>query len=327
MKMKRYTIMMSLATVLLGLVSCSQDESIDNMTGTADLRLSTEIATTRAIIEGTAFSSGDRVELFVNNTIGANTVSAICDDGKWIIDPAVKLNNLSMGVVGIANRPAFSIAPDSAGNQQDILIGLPDKIANGTSINAANPEVHMTFHHALARLSFQFTETNGSDNLTRLSLVNVNGKAITTQCDSSLLSNAAWQLAYDMAKNRNYSTMWTQCQSSILTYLSEYGKAETMTLNKTVTLSEKEQTVDLLVFPTTINSSNRVSLELVVSGKVYKVEMPADTWSANVRYVYPVSIDVTKDYEQSVTIGKATIEKWGAQKSLDEITVPTTMDY
>ena len=185
----------------------------------------------------------------------------------------------------------------------------------------------MTFHHVLTRLSFQLTESNGSDKLTRLSLVNVeNGKAITTQCDSSLISEAAWQMTSDMSKNRKYSTMWTLCQNSILAYLSKYGKAETLTLNKTVTLSEKEQTVDLLVFPTTINATNRVSLELVIGGKVYKVEMPADTWQANVRYVYPVSIDVTKDYEQRVTIGKANIEKWGAQKSLDEITVPTTMD-
>lgn len=330
MKIKRYTIIMSLATVLLGLVSCTQDESTDNIAGTADLQLSTEIATTRSIIEGSAFSNGDRVELYVSSAAnGISYVQAVNDDGKWIIAPKVELNSQSVGVVGIANYPYNNdISPDSIGNQQDFLIGLPDHISNGTSINAANPEVHMTFHHALARVSFLLKQSNGSDKLTRLSLVNVgSGSAISTRCDSSMITNAAWQLVMSMASNRQYSSLWSSCQKYMLEYLTKNRQAATMTLNKTITLSEKEQTIDLLVFPTSINSSNKVSLELAIGGNVYKVEMPTVTWSANVRYVYPVNIDVTKDYEQRVSIGNATIEKWGAQKSLDEITVPTTMDY
>ena len=321
--------MMSLATALLGLTSCSQDESNNSVVETADLQLSTEIATTRSIIEGSSFSNGDKVVLCINGAAnGIYGAWAVNDAGKWVINPTVKLNSQSVGVVGIANFPENNdISPDALGNQQDLLVGLPDQISNGTSINAANPKVHLSFHHVFACVSFQLKQSNGTDKLSSLSLVNIgSGSAISTKCDSTMIANAAWELASDMAKNRSYSTLWSLCQTYMQNYLAKNKQAATITLNKSITLAEKEQTLNLLVLPTSINSSNRVNLELTINGNVYKVEMPAITWSSNVRYVYPVSIDVTKDYEHSISIGQASIEKWGAQQSLDEITVPTSMD-
>ena len=142
MKMKRYTIMMSLATMLLGLVSCSSDEGTDNMNGTADLQLTTEISTTRSIIEGTTFNVGDNVELFINSA--ANNISYAWAEynaaGFWSISPTVKLSGANVGLIGLANLKDADITPDDNGEQRDILIGIPN-LKDGTIINAANPKV------------------------------------------------------------------------------------------------------------------------------------------------------------------------------------------
>ena len=311
MKMKRYTIMMSLATVLLGLMSCSSEEGNGNMTATADLQLTTEISTTRSIIEGETFSYGDVVQLYVSGEAeGKNFAWAYNDAGKWIIDPTIKLNNNHVGVVGVANLLNRDITPDEKGDQSDILLGLPT-LADNTYITAANPVVPMKFHHVLARVSFQLKQTGGSDQLTRLSLKNIdNGNAITVQCDSMKVVEAArWASEY-MIGNPNYSQLWKAFEERILSYLYTNRIPADLTLNKTVTLSEETQTIDLLVIPTSINSYNRVALELTIGGNAYSIELPYTSWNSNVRYVYPVNIDTSKDMPVSINIDKTTIERW-----------------
>ena len=312
MKMKRYTIMMSLATALLGLMSCSSEEDSGNMAKTADLQLTTEISTTRSIIEATGFSVGNNVELYVSGAAN-NTEYARAEfnaTGFWDIYPTIKLSGNSTGVIGIANLRGEDITPDATGDQRDILIGIPN-LTDGTIINAANPKVPMTFHHALARVSFNLKQTNGSEQLTSLSLKNIgNGSAISVKYDSTTVVTVAKELATVVANNREYSILWSNMQETMLSYLINNRQPATLTLNKTVTLSEETQTIDLLVIPTSINSYNRVALELTIGGNVYSVELPYTTWSSNVRYVYPVNIDTSKDMPVSINIDKTTIEQW-----------------
>lgn len=309
MKMKRYTIMMSLATALLGLGACSSEDGTDNMTGTAYLQLTTEIATSRAIIDATAFNTGDQVDLFYSTANGSGQTRAVCDNGKWSISPAVTLDGNSVGIAGIANFGKGDITPDENGEQNDILLGLPNK-SNYTYINAANPIVPMKFHHVLARVSFQVKSVGGNEELTRLSLKNIDkGSAISTRYNDTAVEYAR-SLANNMRQDAIYSSKWNEFQTRMQEYLVKYRQPATLTLNKTLTLTENVQTIDLLVIPTTINSSNRVALELAIDGNVYSVELPYTTWSSNCKYVYPVNIDVTKDWPNAVSISSVVIAPW-----------------
>lgn len=319
MKMKRYTIMMSLATALLGLVSCSSEEGSDNMAKTADLQLTTDISTTRSIIEATSFSAGSMVELFVSGAAN-NTEHAWAEfnaTGIWNISPTVKLSGNHAGVIGLANLKDGDITPDASGEQMDILIGIPN-LTDGTFINAANPKVPMTFHHALARISFNLKQANGSEQLTSLSLKNIDkGSAISVKYDSTTVTTYAKEMATVIANNGLYSSLWSYIQEAMLSYLSNNRQPATLTINKTVTLSEDTQTIDLLVIPTSINSSNRVALELTIGDNTYSIELPYTTWNSNYRYVYPVNIDTSKDMPVSIKIGETTIQQWTGNDSQD----------
>ncbi len=322
----RYTIMMSLATMLLGLVSCSSEEGTDNMAGTADLQLTTEISTTRSIIESTAFSAGDQVSLYVSGAANAvTTATAVNDAGKWVIDPVVKLNAQRVGLVGLANL-AETIVPDSKGNQNDILIGLPLR-DDGNSINAGQPTVNMHFDHALARVSFTLTQSNGSGVLTRLALVNVgSGSAITTDIDTKGMISGAHSAAELMASEGNYTSRRSTYLAYVTKLIESGDKASSLELNQKYQLSEKEQTISLLVIPTTINSSNRVNLVLTIDGIDYAVELPSGSWSRNNHYLYPVTIDLSKDQPVAVSIGQATINKWSSTGESEPIEKTWNMD-
>ena len=314
MKMKRYIIAMSLATALLGLVSCSQEEGTGNTAATADLQLTAEISTTRGIIERTQFTKGDSVQLFVIGAANSGMLqpTAINDGGSWVINPTVKLTAQRIGLVGLMNVPdtiewgKSSIAPDAKGDQPDILVGVP----GSQTINAANPRANLTFYHLLSRVSFNIKQLNGTDALTRVELANVgDGKAIGSDISSISLIENAWGYAY--AAREGYSSDITAAFDNILS-TTNYKNGNPLTLNTWLQLSEKEQTFSLLVLPTTIDSNNRAVLRLTINDAVYSVELPYTTWRNNVNYQYPVTIDLSRDDEQAVTIGTATIDKWNS---------------
>ena len=345
--MKRYISIFGLATMLLGLMSCSSDEGTDNTTaGTAALQLNTEIATTRSIIEGTTFTNGDVVKLFLSGAYnGVNEATATYVDGKWQISPAVVMNNQSLGIGGLANM-VESIAPDANGDQKDILVGAP-VLADGYALNAANSVANMRFYHALSRVTFQLTQSNGNGHLTQVSLVNLaNGKAIGTQLQTGYVNEVAMVAANNFAKEgltKGSNPTTAQLSSAIAAaqktlesipsdlgyYLRTYNHttAANLVMPTDIKLSETTTAVSLLAIPTTISSSARVALELVIDGGIYQVELPSVTWNSGYNYIYPVSIDVSQDYPSPLTLGSSTIEKWGSTTSLDGTTVNTLMDY
>ena len=314
MKMKRYIIAMSLATALLGLASCSQDEGTDNTASTADLQLTAEISTTRGIIERTQFTTGDQVQLLVAGAANKEMLdaTAVNDAGTWVINPTVKLTAQRIGLAGLMNVPdttgnsRVSIAPNANGDQPDILVGVP----GSQTINAANPRANLTFYHLLARVSFSIKQLNGTDALTRVELANVgDGKAIGSDISSYSLIENAWGYAY--AAREGYSSDITAAFDNILS-ATNYKNGNPLTLNTLLQLSEKEQTISLLVLPTTIDSNNRAVLRLTINDAVYSVELPYITWRNNVNYQYPITIDLSRDDEQAVTIGTASIDKWNS---------------
>ena len=67
MNTKVYIYALSLATVLQGMASCATDEVQDVTEKTSSLELRTEIAETRAIIEGTQFSENDVIQLVLQD--------------------------------------------------------------------------------------------------------------------------------------------------------------------------------------------------------------------------------------------------------------------
>jgi hypothetical protein len=305
---------MSLATALLGLASCSQDEGTDNTASTADLQLTAEISTTRGIIERTQFTTGDSVNLFVAGAVNSGMLqaTAINDGGSWVINPTVKLTAQRIGLVGLMNVPdtiewgKSSIAPDAKGDQPDILVGVP----GSQTINAYNPRANLTFYHLLSRVSFNIKQLNGTDALTRVELANVgDGKAIGTEISSVALVENAWSYAFRTEEGNSAGI--DAYFAGILSCVAPLD-SNPLTLNTLLQLSEKEQTISLLVLPTTIDSNNRAVLRLTINDAVYSVELPYITWRNNVNYQYPITIDLSRDDEQAVTIGTASIDKWNS---------------
>jgi hypothetical protein len=49
---------------------------------------------------------------------------------------------------------------------------------------------------------------------------------------------------------------------------------------------------------------------LTIGGNAYSIELPYTSWNSNVRYVYAVNIDTSKDMPVSINIDKTTIERW-----------------
>lgn len=344
MNTKVYIYALSLATVLLGMASCANDEVQDVTEKTSSLELRTEIAETRAIIEGTQFSENDVIQLVLQGT--ANNVSsctATLKDGQWVLDREVLLNKNRIGIGGFFNV-ASSIAPNEKGDQTDILVGM-QVLQDGMAVNVDNPHAYIQFQHLLSRVSFDIQQVNGTGHLSQLALVNLEkGSAIGTNLNFDYLADFGYSAisqisqmgllagrSYSPTEKLNQINEYDKMMATLLTemstrahYMREGNSPLVMPTN--VQLVEAPTTVSLLAIPTTINSYSRVALQLTIDGKTYQVEIPAVQWNGNYHYRYPVVIDLSHDKLVPITIGNYSIEGWGAATSLSGVEQTVPMD-
>ena len=348
-KMSKNTIKISLATMLLGLLSCSTEESVDNIVNSDVLRINTNIAPTRSIIEGTNFSEGDKVQLSISGAVNSvYNAEATLSEGSWTISPKVVLGRQRAGVSGYANL-TDTIAPDETGNQNDILFGV-STLSDGYAVNWQNPVANMQFYHLLSRVTFELRQANGSNRLKQVSLVNVEkGRAINTRIPTYTIRNYAEEFSLGISQiglivGKEYTTeekakaqaeydayvtsVLGQIEASLMP--SYYGNPSSLTKKVDEQLSENPVSVSLLVLPTIISSYDHVQLQVVLEvnevDKVYAIEIPEIVWNSNKHYKYPVSIDLSSDKLVPLSIGDVSIEKWGTPKTLDGKVIDTYMD-
>ena len=345
-KMSKNTIKISLATMLLGLLSCSTEESVDNIVNSDVLRINTNIAPTRSIIEGTNFSEGDKVQLSISGAAnGVYNAEATLSEGSWTISPKGRQR---AGVSGYANL-TDTIAPDETGNQNDILFGV-STLSDGYAVNWQNPVANMQFYHLLSRVTFELRQANGSNRLKQVSLVNVEkGRAINTRIPTYTIRNYAEEFSLGISQiglivGKEYTTeekakaqaeydayvtsVLGQIEASLMP--SYYGNPSSLTKKVDEQLSENPVSVSLLVLPTIISSYDHVQLQVVLEvnevDKVYAIEIPEIVWNSNKHYKYPVSIDLSSDKLVPLSIGDVSIEKWGTPTTLDGKVIDTYMD-
>lgn len=348
-KMRKNTIKISLATMLLGLLSCSSEGNVDIIDNNEVLRINTNIAPTRSIIEGTQFSEGDKVQLSISGS--ANNIynaEATLSENSWVISPKVVLGRQRAGVSGIANLTE-TIAPDETGNQNDILFGV-STLSDGYAVNWQNPVANMQFYHLLSRVTFELRQANGSNRLKQVSLVNVEkGRAISVLVPTYTIRSYAEKISSDISQiglivGKEYTTdektkaqeeydvyvtsMLGQIEGSLMP--SYYGNPSSLTKKVDEQLSESPLSVSLLVLPTIISSYEHVQLQVVLEvnevDKIYAIEIPEIVWNSNKHYKYPVSIDLSSDKLVPLSIGDVSIEMWGTPTTLDGKVIDTYMD-
>ena len=335
--------------MLLGLLSCSSEESVDNIVNSDVLRINTNIAPTRSIIEGANFSEGDKVQLSISGAAnGVYNAEATLSEGSWSISPKVVLGRQRAGVSGYANL-IETIEPDETGNQNDILFGV-STLSDGYAVNWQNPVANMQFYHLLSRVTFELRQANGSNRLKQVSLVNVEkGRAISTQVPIYTIKNYAEKASLDISQigllagkeytaeekekvQEEYNSYVTKILDQIESSLNPnyYENPSSLAKNVDEQLSDKPFSVSLLVLPTIISSYDHVQLQVVLEvnevDKVYAIEIPEIVWNSNKHYKYPVSIDLSSDKLVPLSIGDVSIEKWGTPKTLDGKVIDTYMD-
>ena len=152
---------------LLG-VSCTNDSERASLPE-SKLRITAEIASTRAVIESTTFESSGRIGLCLPQT-GYYDITAFYNpfNKSWTMDDEVMLTSQSDWVyayypytgpdvvdgtsVRVDIRPDVFYSNYLIEGQADYLYGMSAK-----EVNASNPDAYITFRHALARVTLSLT--------------------------------------------------------------------------------------------------------------------------------------------------------------------------
>ena len=273
MKSKIFTILFAL-TAILQFVACTNEEgSIDN--SMQDLRISTSIES-RAVITSTTFLPGDDIGVFLPEQTKKANVKVHCTYGNsWELSERIPLT---------ANEePVYAYYPyteDYDGQNIPVHIdGCTDYLYGKSqgNVSMTNPEAHLIFKHALARitLSFKLGSANSSPKvLSEVILRNIN--------ENTAISNFGWM-------NITNGEIKEKATGNIQYKLADGEIQSNTTLN-----------IEMLVIPTIIETDNQVEVACLIDGKQYVIPMPASTWEAGQQYTYPITINISKDESEEI---------------------------
>lgn len=248
----------------------------------------------RAILDTTSFSEGDKMGVFVRDEDGnayttdivCSNLSAVYREGHWTLDMPIPLDDGKDAVV-YAYFP-YNAATEWAGDWIDIDVKKQEDLLYGgvTGVNAENPVANICFKHALSRLTFSIArsvEDVGDGCLTHVGVKN-GEKVLDDAVDPMQIG-------------------WSD-------YISRYGKMSLAdgsirrVTDEEATVScegvwpltmEQRTTIDLLILPcgseeqedSTISSSAVVTL--TVDGCDYSLRISRPDWRAGRQYVYPIT--------------------------------------
>jgi hypothetical protein len=323
--MKKVYVLLAVLQALL-LAACSGEET--NTTGTGEgLSVQASLGetqdgtvATRSLI--TTFSS-NTIGVFVEGTGYAPTTYSTCvvsaSGTAQTPDPAIYLSASASvygfypitdvsgtGNVALSSPTSASIIPVkilaadnfSANAQTDYLYATSD----GT-VSKSDRTVVLTFHHALAKLTFKVKTENygGTGTLDTIKLKTADGATCGYFQTGTTTIGSGMAVSGGAISGLNSST------TTNLTYTGSVNLTTTST-----------QVATLLVAPQTIPTDTKVYL--TIDGQIYSVTLPrvqATAWAKGTNYTYPLKVS-----GGSLSVdGTVTITDWTGTTAEDETTV------
>lgn len=279
MKSKVFTILFVLSAII-PFTACTNEEGIVDNT---DLRISTSIES-RAVITSSSFSKGDNIGISLPEQTKKSNILATYNGNDWELSERIPLS--------VKEEPVYAYYPY---NEDYIDLKVPVWIDGTTDylygksqgdVNMSNPEAHLVFKHALARITFSIklsNENSSSKTLSEIILKNVG--EITAISKSGIMDITTGEIKEKNVGNVHY-------------------KLEDKSISSNNLLN-----IDMLVIPTIIETENQVEAVFFINGKQYVIPMPTATWEAGQQYTYPITINISDEESEENT--SSTLAKVG----------------
>ena len=290
-----YALVLSFVMALCFATSCSNDMEETTAKSQRYLEIDAVVeGATRGAIDGSSFTKGDAIGLFVKDAAGndystdinCSNVKATFDGAKWVIDTKIPLDEGRDAVV-YAYYPYKS--SEIEGNLLNIALSNQDDVmySGETAIDKELSKAHLVFKHALARVTLAIKKganDNGKGLLSNVRLANI---------DSDILLKGQ---AYVLATNGKMNILTGEVS------VSSRGKDDYVMLFQSSALSETETYRDLLVFPyykgitRIIVAPPYVNVILTIDGKEYITKINNPQWYPGKQYVYPITVNRSTDF-------------------------------
>ena len=265
--MKSKVVFLSLCICMMILSSCKNGEE-ESIANSALLRITTDIQT-RSVIESTTFTTGDNIGIYFLGKY----YFATYEENEWSFgkEPVLLTENPTPVYAFYPNSGDYTdgklsirLGEEDITQQKDYLYGKSNE-----DVDSNNPEAHIHFKHALARITLSIKRNPndiGTGLLSNIRLQNVE--------ENTSIANGGWM--------------------NIITGDITEKTVGPVSVNTKYTLSsETTQNVDILVIPTVMENEGMAELVLNIDGFPYIVKMPAATWEAGQQYTYPITISRT----------------------------------
>ena len=279
MKSKFFTILLVLSAIMPFSACTNEEGVVDNST---DLRISTSIES-RAVITSTSFSKGDNIGISLPEQTKKFNILAPYNENGWELSERIPLS--------VKEEPVYAYYPYN-GDYTDLQVpvwidGTTDYLYGKSQgdVNMSNPEAHLVFKHALARITFSIklsNENSSSKTLSEIILKNVG--EITAISNWGMMDITTGEIKEKTVGNVHY-------------------KLEDKSISSNNLLN-----IDMLVIPTIIETGNQVEAVFFINGKQYVIPMPTATWEAGQQYTYPITINISdEDSEENTSSALAKV--------------------
>lgn len=260
-----------IAWSIIALCACTNNEFGDDEQNVLDssLRIHTEIVT-RSVIETTSFADGDTIGLFVSNPAYDN-VRAEYDGTNWSFE-RIELGETPTPIYAYYPYRNRAVGTNliSVNLTPTALVDGPIDYMYGQStydVNIDSPDAHITFKHALARITLSIkrdANDNGDGFLSHVCLRNTNRNTVISYA-------GMLDLTTGIISDRENGVIALDTDCYIPT--------------------ETSQEIDLTVIPVSIESEDMAEFELTIDNRPYIIKVPVANWEAGKQYVYPITIN------------------------------------
>lgn len=274
------------------LVSCNNE--LEQADATAQLQLTTDIASTRAGINATYFDHGDAIGVFAYSGYSGKeswNVKATTDSKSWHFEKPVTLFRESTTVYAYypwdsyaSEKQVYGFMVDAT-SQTNYMVGYDEEISYN------NPKAQISFRHITSKVSFYITN---SDAGVAIKSVTLNGEKLPVY-GYYYISGGYEDLRSD-ASQRIYSENITN-------------------------LGENRQKAEFLLFPDNWDCTVTLTVSYDDDSQ-YSTEFTLPSLKENCSYAY--NVNITADKKSSIEISDAVIAPWDTPATMDEITINGT---
>lgn len=297
--MKKIKSIIASSLLMAGMItfsSCSNDEDTmiqgDNM-----LKITTNIADTRAVVTGTEFVKGDEIGVFVtnlndykytDNSLNIKTVNN--GNNTWTMFSNVALRNGEGATVKayypynpatVVNGDSISIdiTPNAQTGQPDIMYACADA-------NLSNPSAYLSFKHTLARVTLAITKSSTDVG---------EGKITNVKVENGFY--------HEGARGNYFSTLGTlNLKTGSIRRIVDSNATISFATDCTIK-QDVPQKIDLLFFPISwgplipmpMGQAGNARVTLEIDGYPYMFSFGRATWVAGKQYTYPITVNRQTD--------------------------------